>query len=708
MKNVIFPFTAIIGQDIVKKALILNAINPLIGGVLIKGDRGTGKTTAVRALADLLPEIEYFAGCPFNCNIDDSDNFCEFCNGVLEDNIDFDEEYNKNNISPELINKVPMKVVELPLSATEDRIVGSLDIEKALKEGIKGLEPGILASANRNILYVDEINLLDDSLVDILLDAAAFGVNNVEREGISISHPSRFILVGTMNVDEGELRGQLSDRIGLKIDVSTINDIGDRIAIMNQVEEFTKDPIAFRDKFEDQQKELREKIVHAREILLNINISDDFIELIARVSRNLNTEGHRSDIAILKTSKTIAAFNNHPYVIEKDLEEAILLVLGELDKTNNKQQIQNAINNAKQDMEQEKEDNQSCSNNNNNNNDNSNNSDNNDNANNSNGSIDNANSSNNNSNSNNNNNNDNNNESDIDNNNNEDSNDNGNNEDAFNDTDTDNSNDNNNYNNIDNNELDITNGNNNNNTDDTDDIDSDNNSNVNNSDINGNDNNNNSEGQFRDSNLANVDSDDDTVNFAQNKYEMGLDSIDSNRGFDIKNLMAIKGKDKDKKCGRHSNSSNYTNKGKYVKSKSASASSKDIAIDATIRSSILNNHNNRSNRSSTDNGLYVNIKKDDLKEKVRKHKLKADIILLVDMSGSMTSDKKINQLKSILKNIIAMVSRKRDKLAVIGFKGRDCEIIVPNTTYPKSFLGQIEAISVGGTTPMAIGLKKSI
>lgn len=552
------------------------------------------------------------------------------------------------------------------------------------------MEPGILASANRNILYVDEINLLDDSLVDILLDAVAFGINNIEREGISISHPSRFILVGTMNVDEGELRGQLSDRIGLKIDVSTINDIGERIAIMNQVEEFNKDPMAFRDKFEDKQKELREKIVYAREILSNINISDDFIELIARVSKNLNTEDHRSDIAILKTSKTIAAFNNHPYVIEDDLEEAILLVLGELDKTNNKQQIKNAINNAKQDMKQEKEDNQNCSNNNNNDNNNdnnSNNSNNNDNDNNedSNNNI---------------NNNSNNNESDIDNNN----------EDA--------SNDNSNYNNMDNNELDINNGDNNNKTEDTGDIGNNiDNSNLNNVNINGNsDNNNNnntgnnnSEDQFRDSNLANINSDDDTVKFAQNKYEMGLDSIDGNRGFDIKNLMTIKGKDKEKKCGRRSNSSNYTNKGKYVKNKSATGSSKDIAFDATIRSSILNNTintNNEDNHSSIDNGLYVNIKKDDLKEKVRKHKLKADIILLVDMSGSMTSNKKINQLKYILKNIIAMVSRKRDKLAVIGFKGCDFEIIVPNTTYPKSFLGQIEAISVGGTTPMAIGLKK--
>ncbi|MGL4670000.1 MAG: VWA domain-containing protein [Methanobacteriaceae archaeon] len=696
MKNIIFPFTAIIGQDIVKKALILNAINPLIGGVLIKGDRGTGKTTAVRALADLLPEIKYFNGCPFNCHIEDPDNFCEFCNSVLEDNTKLDEKYNKNNISPEIIKTSNMKVVELPLSATEDRIVGSLDIEKALKEGIKGLEPGILASANRNILYVDEINLLDDSLVDILLDAAAFGVNNVEREGISISHPSRFILVGTMNPDEGELRGQLSDRIGLKIDVSTINDIGDRIAIMSQVEDFGNDPFAFRAKFEKQQKELREKIIHARGILSKINISSDLIELIARVSRNLNTEGHRSDISILKTSKTIAAFNNHPFVIEDDLVEAIFLVLGELDKTNNKQQIQNAIDKAKQDMEREKEENESCDNNNANNNDNDNN-DNNDNLNTSNSSNNDSNDENNNNLSNNSNPNSNNN----------------------NNLENNNGNDNNMGNELDEGSN-LNNGNNNNELDDNDEDNIDNHDNTNNSNINDaeiSDDDNKSEGHFRDSNLSNVDGDDNNINFAQNNYEIGLNSIETNNNFDIKNLMVLEGKDKDKKCGRHNNSSNYNNKGKYVKSKANTSVSKDIAIDATIRASILNNNhvnnsnnnNNRNNPTSNSNNskLYVNINKDDLKEKVRKHKLKADVILLVDMSGSMTSDKKVNQLKSILKNIISAVAIKRDKLAVIGFKGRDYEIIVPNTTYPKSFLGQIEDISVGGTTPMAIGLKKA-
>lgn len=215
---------------------------------MIKGDRGTGKTTAVRALANLLPEIEVVEGCAFNC---DEDSYQEF------------ELYKINDKSAEddtVIVKKPMKVVELPLGATEDRVVGSLDIEKALKEGIKALEPGLLAQANNNILYIDEINLLDDNLVDILLDAAAFGVNTVEREGISISHPSRFILVGTMNPEEGELRGQLSDRIGLEVSSEGIGDIGDRILIMKRREEFERDPASFIAKFEDDQKELQKEL----------------------------------------------------------------------------------------------------------------------------------------------------------------------------------------------------------------------------------------------------------------------------------------------------------------------------------------------------------------------------------------------------------------------------------------------------------------
>ena len=203
----IYPFTAIVGQERMKLALILNIINPSLGGVLIRGEKGTAKSTAVRSLADLLPKRTQVAGCKFSCSPDDSDYMCEACGQSMADGVAFETTESK------------MRVIDLPISATEDRVVGTLDIEQAIKKGEKKFEPGILAQANRNILYVDEINLLDDHVVDILLDSAAMGVNFIEREGISFAHPARFTLVGTMNPEEGDLRPQLIDRFGLVVDV---------------------------------------------------------------------------------------------------------------------------------------------------------------------------------------------------------------------------------------------------------------------------------------------------------------------------------------------------------------------------------------------------------------------------------------------------------------------------------------------------------
>ncbi|MBW9220150.1 AAA family ATPase [Methanothermococcus sp. SCGC AD-155-N22] len=310
--NRVFPFTAIVRQEKMKKALILNAINPKIGGVLIRGEKGTAKSTAVRALADLLPEIEVVENCPFNCTVDG--DLCDICR----------ENIKKGNLKTV---KRKMRVVDLPIGCTEDRVIGTLDIERAIKEGVKALEPGILAEANGNILYIDEVNLLDDHIVDILLDVAAMGWNIIEREGIKIKHPSRFILVGTMNPEEGELRPQILDRFGLMVDVEGLEDVKDRVEVVKRVEEFNRDPERFYKKFEEEQNKLRKKIENGRRILKDVIIDDDLLELIARICVELNIPTSRADITVVRTAKAIAAFNGRTYVNIDDIKEACELAL---------------------------------------------------------------------------------------------------------------------------------------------------------------------------------------------------------------------------------------------------------------------------------------------------------------------------------------------------------------------------------------------
>jgi magnesium chelatase subunit D len=309
--NTPYPFSAIVGQERMKKALLLNAINPRIGGVLIKGEKGTAKSTAVRALADLLPEIEVVQDCVFGCNPDEPNEMCEQCLEKSEPKID--------------IRK--MKVIDLPIGSTEDRVVGTLDIEHTIKKGEKKFEPGILADAQRNILYVDEVNLLDDHIVDVLLDAAAMGVNIVEREGVSFSHPSSFILVGTMNPEEGELRPQLLDRFGLCAEIEGISEAEARVEIVKRRMEYEKDPECFIKEWENEEEELKERIVRAKELLQSVKIDDDKLKLIAQICIDMSVDGHRADIAMMKTAATIAAFHERNEVTEEDVKEAAELVL---------------------------------------------------------------------------------------------------------------------------------------------------------------------------------------------------------------------------------------------------------------------------------------------------------------------------------------------------------------------------------------------
>jgi len=306
-----YPFSAIVGQNLLKKALILNAIDPEIGGVLIRGERGTAKSTAVRSLATLLPRQNVIMGCPYNCDPDRPETMCFSCRN------------NNDRIS----YSTKMRVIELPVSATEDKVVGTLDISAAIKEGEKRFEPGILAEANRNILYVDEVNLLNDHIVDILLDSAAMGLNTVEREGISFSHPAKFILIGTMNPEEGDLRPQLLDRFGLCVNIEGISDAEDRMMIIQRIMEHSSDPVGFMDKWRKKDEIISDRILKAKTTLHKIKISDTMLRSIIDICIEANVEGHRGDIALVKTSKAIAAYDGRVEVEEKDVKLAAVLVL---------------------------------------------------------------------------------------------------------------------------------------------------------------------------------------------------------------------------------------------------------------------------------------------------------------------------------------------------------------------------------------------
>jgi magnesium chelatase subunit I len=305
----VFPFSAIIGQEEMKLALILNVIDPKIGGVMIMGDRGTGKSTTIRALADLLPKIAIINGDIYNRSPEEI---------YTEENII------PNNTSITYI-KVPM--IELPLGATEDRVCGTLDIEKALFEGIKSFEPGLLAKANRGILYVDEVNLLDDHLVDILLDASASGWNIVEREGISIKHPSNFVLVGSGNPEEGELRPQLLDRFGLHAEIRTVKDPVLRVKIVEERSLFEQDYKKYIQSYEEKQEKIRQRIIKAQKNLFKIRIDKTLQLKISELCSLLDIDGLRGDIVINRSAKALASYEERDQVLIQDIQKVSTLAL---------------------------------------------------------------------------------------------------------------------------------------------------------------------------------------------------------------------------------------------------------------------------------------------------------------------------------------------------------------------------------------------
>ncbi len=294
MTRPIYPFSAIVGQDELKLALIISAIDPTIGGVLAFGDRGTGKSTTVRALAALLPPVRAVRGCRFNCDPDGSD-LCEEC-----------RERARDGKLPARFISVP--VVDLPLGATEDRVVGALDLERALTRGEKAFETGLLARANRGFLYIDEVNLLEDFLVDLLLDVAASGENVVEREGMSLRHPARFVLIGSGNPEEGELRPQLLDRFGLSVEVRTPQDLPSRIEVVRRRDAFERDPHGFVAAWRDENRSLRRKVAVARSRVNLIAMPDEVLEQAAKLCLALGTDGLRGELTLMRGARAIAAY----------------------------------------------------------------------------------------------------------------------------------------------------------------------------------------------------------------------------------------------------------------------------------------------------------------------------------------------------------------------------------------------------------------
>jgi Mg-chelatase subunit ChlI/Mg-chelatase subunit ChlD len=314
-QRLLYPFPAVVGQERVKRSLIINAIDPTIGGVLIVGSKGSGKSLIVRAFSQLLPEVEAVADCPFRCHPHDPTNMCPQCLSRFKAG------------EPLPVSKVPMELIEMPLSITDDMLVGTLDLDK-VAEGVRALQPGLLAEANQNILYIDQVNLLPDHIVDCILDAAASGWNIVEREGVSIQHPARFILIGTMNPEEGELRPQILDRFGIYVETETIADPDIRSLILERCEEYASDPIGFVSRFSAEVEELRRRIKEAKRLLPEVEVPEEVYSTIAEVCSSLKVDGFRPDIVAVRAARALAAFHGSRIVSEEDVTSALELALG--------------------------------------------------------------------------------------------------------------------------------------------------------------------------------------------------------------------------------------------------------------------------------------------------------------------------------------------------------------------------------------------
>jgi len=557
LKRKTLPFTSIVGQDDMKFSLILNAINPRIGGVLIRGDKGTAKSTAVRALADLLENIQVVEDCPFNCDPANPEDMCDLC-----------FEKSQANRIKAIDKKTP--VIDLPLGATEDRVVGSLNVERAIKEGIKALEPGILAACNRGILYIDEVNLLDDHVADVLLDSAAMGVNIVEREGVSVAHPSKFILVGTMNPEEGEIRPQLLDRFGLQVSVVGIDDVDQRMQIAKIAEAFDADPDGFTEQSQGSRMELKEKISQARKILRKVSMNDDLLRSVASTCIDLGVKTHRAEIVITRTAKTIAAFDGRTEVNQEDVKKAMELALAhrmrsrpfepptlnkdklEKSMSQNQHQHQNPQQQKKNEQQPQEPDDQ------------------------------------------------------------------------------------------------------------------------------------------KDSNQTQAAKPQEQV------FEIGTPidthAIDMPRKRD---RIARR-----KTSGRRMNTLALRNRGRYLRQRMP-LDGKDIAIDATIRAAAPY-------QKVRFGPNAIQVKSEDIREKERVGKTSAVVLFVVDASGSMGANQRMESAKGAVLSLLMDSYQKRDKIGMVAFKGKEAELILPPCSSVDLALSCLRELPTGGKTPLSAGLSRAM
>ena len=542
-------------------ALILNAINPRIGGVLIRGDKGTAKSTAVRSLADLLETIQVASDCPFNCNPENPEDMCDLC-------------YQKSQSNQITAVEKKTPIVDLPLGATEDRVVGSLNVERAIKEGIKALEPGILAAANRGILYIDEVNLLDDHVADVLLDAAAMGVNIVEREGVSVAHPSKFILVGTMNPEEGEIRPQLLDRFGLQVSVAGIEDVEQRMQIAKIAEAFDLDPKGFAKEWQQEQVDMKQKISRARQLLSQVSMSDDFLRLIASTCIDLGVKTHRAEIVITRTAKTIAAFDGRTEVNQEDVKKAMELALAHRMRsrpfeppTLNKERLEKSMSQKQhehqhqdQKPEQQKKNEQQPQ----------------------------------------------------------------------------------------------------------------------------------EPSEQKDTDQKQAAKPQERI------FEIGTP-------IDVRAITMPRKRDRiarRKTSGRRMNTLALRNRGRYLRQKMPQEG-KDIAIDATIRAAAPYQW-----VRSGPNAIIV--KDEDIREKERVGKTSAVVLFVVDASGSMGANQRMESAKGAVLSLLMDSYQKRDKIGMIAFKGKEAEIILPPCTSVDLALGRLRELPTGGKTPLSAGLSRGL